>query len=85
MHRDANLAVDGFLLVTTPVNWQIDYVVVHPDARGQGIAAALLNETLHQAFLQQVPYVMLTSKPGLRSLYETCGFTVVGEHATFPV
>jgi ribosomal protein S18 acetylase RimI-like enzyme len=85
VHRDANLAVDGFLLVTTPVNWQIDYVVVHPDARGQGIAAALLNETLHQAFLQQVPYVMLTSKPGLRSLYETCGFTVVGEHATFPV
>ena len=32
--------VDGFLLVNAPVNWQIDYVVVRPERRGQGIASA---------------------------------------------
>jgi GNAT superfamily N-acetyltransferase len=81
LHRNAEGFADGFLLVNTPVNWQIDYVVVHPEARGQGISVALLKETLHQAFLQRVPYVMLTSKPGLRSLYESCGFGVVGSAA----
>ncbi len=77
-HRDSKGSVDGFLLINTPVNWQIDYVVVRPDARGQGIAAALVMEALNQAFLRHVPYVMLTSKPSLRGLYESCGFTVVG-------
>jgi GNAT superfamily N-acetyltransferase len=78
VHRDAAGAADGFLLVNTPVNWQIDYVVVRADSRGQGIAAALVAETLNQAYLHRVPYVMLTSKPSLRGLYESCGFTVVG-------
>ena len=78
IHRDSEGLADGFLLVNAPVNWQIDYVVVRPDARGQGIAAALVKETLHQAFLHRVPYVMLTSKPALRGLYESCGFAVVG-------
>ncbi len=78
IHRDPEGSADGFLLVNAPVNWQIDYVVVRPDARGKGIAAAMVKETLHQAFLHRVPYVMLTSKPGLRSLYESCGLTVVG-------
>jgi ribosomal protein S18 acetylase RimI-like enzyme len=78
LHRDGEDSVDGFLLVSSPVNWQIDYVVVRPDARGQGIAAALVVETLNQAFLHYVPHVMLMSKPSLRTLYESCGFTVVG-------
>ena len=71
-------AADGFLLVTTPVNWQIDYVVVRPDRRGLGIAAALVAEALNQAHRLGAPYVMLTSKASLRPLYESCGFTVVG-------
>jgi len=78
VHRDASGAVDGFLLINSPVNWQIDYVVVRPDSRGQGIAAALVMEALNQAFLHRAPYVMLTSKPSLRVLYENCGFVVVG-------
>lgn len=78
VHRDVHGNADGFLLVTASVNWQIDYVVVRPDARGQGIAAALVGEALHQAYLHRAPYVMLTSKPALRGLYEGCGFTVVG-------
>lgn len=78
VHRNSEGSADGFLLVNAPVNWQIDYVVVRPDARGQGIAAAMVKEVLHQAFLHHVPYVMLTSKPSLRALYESCGFTVVG-------
>src|SRR5690349_2225945 len=77
VHRDANGTADGFLLVNAPVNWQIDYVVVRPDCRGQGIAAALVIETLNQAHHRGVPYVMLTSKPGLRGFYESCGFAVV--------
>jgi len=69
----------GFLFVSTPLNWQIDYVTVREDLRGQGIAAALVNETLNQALTRKVPYVMLTSREGLRPLYEgTCGFSVVG-------
>jgi GNAT superfamily N-acetyltransferase len=70
-------AADGFLLVTAPVNWQIDYVVVRPDRRGLGIAAALVTETLNHAHRLGAPYVMLTSKASLRPLYEGCGFTVV--------
>lgn len=75
--RDGELA--GALLVSTPLNWQIDYVVVRPDRRHEGIAAALVNETLNQAWSRKVPYVMLTSREGLRPLYEgACGFRVVG-------
>ncbi len=77
LHRNSAVIADGFLLVTCPVNWQIDYVVVHPESRGQGIAAALVTETLNQSYKHQAPYVMLTSKASLRPMYEACGFTVV--------
>jgi GNAT superfamily N-acetyltransferase len=70
----------GLLLVSTPLNWQIDYVVVRPERRKQGIAASLISETLNQALSRRVPYVMLTSRPELRGLYEgACGFTVAGK------
>jgi ribosomal protein S18 acetylase RimI-like enzyme len=78
VHRSGDGTVDGFLLVNAPINWQIDYVVVGPEARGQGIAAALVTETANQAFRRGVPYVMLTSKESLRPLYEACGFALVG-------
>ena len=80
--RDPDGQPDGFLLVNAPVNWQIDYVVVRPDRRGNGIAAALVAEALNQAYLRGAPYVMLTSKASLRPLYEGCGFEVVGEQTT---
>jgi ribosomal protein S18 acetylase RimI-like enzyme len=79
-HRDPDGNLDGFLLVTTPVNWQIDYVVVKPEARGQGIAGALVRTAINQAYLHKVPYVMLTSKESLRPLYESCGFEVIRSH-----
>jgi ribosomal protein S18 acetylase RimI-like enzyme len=79
LHRREGEVV-GFLLVSAPVNWQVDYVVVRPECRGRGIAEALVAETLNQAAARHVPYVMLTSREGLRPLYEgACGFTVVGE------
>jgi ribosomal protein S18 acetylase RimI-like enzyme len=75
-YRHGELA--GFLLVSAPVNWQIDYVVVRSEYRGEGIAVSLVNATVNQALTRNVPYVMLTSREGLRPLYETaCGFTVV--------
>ena len=77
LHRDSDGNADGFLLVNAPINWQIDYVVVCPDSRGLGIASALVIETANQALLRGVPYVMLTSKESLRSLYESCGFIPV--------
>jgi GNAT superfamily N-acetyltransferase len=77
VHRD-RVGVAGLLLVSTPLNWQIDYVVVREDKRGQGIATSLVNETTNQALVHQVPYVMLTSRASLRSLYEQqCGFIPV--------
>jgi GNAT superfamily N-acetyltransferase len=76
LHRDGNGNADGFLLVNAPVNWQIDYVVVKKESRGRGIGAALVAETLDQAYHRRVPFVTLTSKPKLRPLYEACGFTV---------
>jgi ribosomal protein S18 acetylase RimI-like enzyme len=82
IHRAEDGSADGFLLVNAPVNWQIDYVVVHPDARGRGIAGALISEALNQAYLRGAPYVMLTSKPELRGLYEGCGFIVVSQPLT---
>jgi len=78
LHRDASGTLDGFLLVSSPVNWQIDYVTVRPDSRGQGIATQLVRAALREAAQRDVPYVMLTSHAGLRPLYESCGFTVVG-------
>jgi GNAT superfamily N-acetyltransferase len=69
----------GALLVSAPVNWQIDYVVVRPDQRGRGVAAALVNEAVNHALARGVTYVMLTSRASLRPLYEgACGFSVVG-------
>lgn len=79
LHRDTLQAVDGLLLITASVNWQIDYVVVRPECRGQGVAKALLLTTLNHAFLKRVPYVMLTTRPSLRPFYESCGFQVVAE------
>ena len=75
--RDADGAADGFLLVNAPINWQIDYVVVRPDRRGNGIAATLVQEALNEAYRRGVPYVMLTSRASLRPLYESCGFTPI--------
>ncbi len=81
LHRDGDGVLDGFLLVSAPVNWQIDYVVVRPDARGQGVAGALVRAAVTQAFRRGAPYVMLTSKASLRPLYESCGFTPVAADA----
>jgi ribosomal protein S18 acetylase RimI-like enzyme len=79
VHRSGGV-MNGFLLVSAAINWQIDYVVVRPEARRRGIAAALVNATLNYALEMKAPYVMLTSRVGLRPLYEgECGFTVVGE------
>lgn len=77
LSRDAAGAADGFVLVTAAVNWQIDYVVVRPDRRGLGVAAAMVKTALNHAARLGVPYVMLTSRPALRPLYESCGFAVV--------
>lgn len=77
LHRDIQQSVNGLLLVSASVNWQIDYVVVRPECRGQGIAKALLLSTLNHAFLKRVPYVMLTTRPSLRPFYQSCGFQVV--------
>ncbi|MFO0936645.1 MAG: GNAT family N-acetyltransferase [Gemmataceae bacterium] len=79
VHRNANGTADGFLLVSAPVNWQIDYVVVHPEARGQGVARKLIQHTLAQAASRSVPYVMLTSNSSLREMYESFGFRVVSD------
>jgi GNAT superfamily N-acetyltransferase len=81
LHRNESGEPDGFLLVSTPVNWQVDYVVVRSEARGQGIAAALVTEVTDQAHRRGVPFVTLTSKPALRPLYESCGFVVAGVQA----
>jgi GNAT superfamily N-acetyltransferase len=84
VHRDVDGNADGFLLVNAPINWQIDYVVVAAESRGQGIASALVIETANQALLRGVPYVMLTSKESLRPLYESCGFIPVCEEPNPP-
>lgn len=81
LHRGPTGAVDGLLLVTAPINWQIDYVVVRPEARGRGIAGDLVRAALNEAHARKVPYVMLTSREGLRPLYEGCGFSVVNSPA----
>lgn len=77
LHRNAAGVPDAMLLVSAPVNWQVDYVVVSPDARGKGLATAMLAATHNEAAARGVPYVMLTSRPDLRPLYEACGFQVV--------
>jgi GNAT superfamily N-acetyltransferase len=75
--RNEDGQVDGLLLVSAPINWQIDYVVTRPEARGRGVATVLVKTALNYAARLNVPYVMLTSKESLRPLYESCGFAVV--------
>jgi ribosomal protein S18 acetylase RimI-like enzyme len=75
--RDTDGSVAGFVLVTEPVNWQLDYVVVRDDARGRGVASALVRTALNEACRRHVPYVMLSCDDALRPLYEGCGFRVV--------
>lgn len=82
IHRNESGSADGFLLVSAPVNWQIDYVVVKPESRGRGIASRLVRTALHHAYLHAAPYVMLTCKESLRPLYEGCGFVVVSDSTT---
>jgi GNAT superfamily N-acetyltransferase len=78
--------IGGMLLVSTPINWQIDYVVVHETRRGQGIATSLVTETVNQAVSRQVPYVMLTSQERLRPLYAgQCGFVPVAASNGTPI
>jgi GNAT superfamily N-acetyltransferase len=77
IHRDLAGAVDGFLLVSELVNWQLDYVVVRDDARGKGIASALVCGAINEACRRRVPYVMLTCADDLSPLYERCGFRPV--------
>ncbi len=84
LHRDAKGNADAFLLVSAPVNWQIDYVVVRTDSRGQGIAQKIVKAALSQAYLHHAPYVMLTCRDSLRSLYEGCGFAVVDAATVAP-
>jgi GNAT superfamily N-acetyltransferase len=79
VHRNANGELDGVLLITAPVNWQIDYVVVAPESRGHGIASALVVAAVNEAGRREVPYLMLTSKASLRPLYEGCGFRAIAE------
>jgi hypothetical protein len=84
VHRD-DQGVGGLLLVSTPINWQIDYVVVPEERRGEGIATSLVSETVNQALVRQVPYVMLTSRERLRLLYEgQCRFVPVASSAGTP-
>ncbi|RLS34151.1 MAG: N-acetyltransferase [Planctomycetota bacterium] len=84
LHRDESGAVNGFLLITTPVNWQLDYVVVCDRARGQGIASALVRTALNEACRRRVPYVMLSAAASLRPLYEACGFVPVPASSLSP-
>jgi ribosomal protein S18 acetylase RimI-like enzyme len=75
--RDDDGQIAGMLLISTPINWQIDYVVVRPEARGSGVATALVRAALNHAAQANAPYVMLTSRESLRPLYESCGFSVI--------
>jgi ribosomal protein S18 acetylase RimI-like enzyme len=84
LHRTGD-EVTGLLLISATINWQIDYVVVRPDARRRGIAAKLVNAAINRAHELQVPYVMLTSRESLRPLYEgECGFRVVERRSDQP-
>jgi GNAT superfamily N-acetyltransferase len=74
IYRNPEGQVMGLLLISALVNWQIDYVVVHPAGRGSGAATAMIKAALNAAYRLGVPYVMLTSKESLRPLYEACGF-----------
>jgi GNAT superfamily N-acetyltransferase len=75
--RDPDRSVVGFLLVSAAVNWQFDYVVVRDDARGRGLASALVRTALNEACRRNVPTVMLSCDEALRPLYEGCGFQPV--------
>lgn len=77
LHRDDGGSVDGFLLVSEPVNWQLDYVVVKRESRGRGIASALVRATLDEACRRRVPYVMLSCEDALVPFYTSCGFQAV--------
>ncbi len=74
MKEEETERVLAFLLVTENLNWQIDYVTVCQERRKKGVAQAMLNTCLNQAYINNIPYVMLSSKEELIPLYESVGF-----------
>jgi GNAT superfamily N-acetyltransferase len=50
----------------------IGMVLVHPDAQGRGVGAAVLNQAFHQ--LSNVPAIRLDATPAGRLLYQKHGF-----------
>ena len=81
LHRDDQGIVDGFLFVSEPVTWQLDYVVVRHESRGRGIASALVRFALDEACRRSVPCVTLSCAEALVPFYRSCGFQPVSTPA----
>ena len=77
----------GFLIARRlPSEWELENLVVEPDARRQGIGARLLQELLHRAQQDRGEAVFLEvrdSNVAARRLYEKLGFTENGRRGAY--
>ncbi|CAM3427115.1 N-acetyltransferase domain-containing protein [Deinococcus saxicola] len=79
------------LLESDPLFWPDDSagealylhkLAVHPEGRGQGLSALLLQEAVREAAERGRPWLKLdtaTARPRLRAIYEDFGFQSVGQ------
>jgi ribosomal-protein-alanine acetyltransferase len=80
-------AIVGFIMVRTfGPEWEIENVAVLPEARGRGIATALVTAVLGQAEQAQADSLILevrASNAAARGLYARTGFLEVGHRPAY--
>lgn len=59
--------------------WQIRYMAVREDCRGQGVGGEVLSGLLDRARARGVERVVLNAREGAAGFYQKRGFGVVGE------
>jgi GNAT superfamily N-acetyltransferase len=63
----------------TPAHWYLSLLGTDPDARGQGLGAAMLRPVLEQCDVAGVGAYLESSKPGNLGFYARFGFQAMGE------
>jgi ribosomal-protein-alanine N-acetyltransferase len=85
--REANPAFAGFLIARhVGAEWELDNIVVAPEARGKGIGRRILEEFLiraHQTNSQAVFLEVRESNTSAISLYEKLGFHPTGRRKSY--
>ena len=72
----------GRLHFNTPVEAQVRFMAVDPEAQGRGLGSVILREFEHRARSAGATSIVLNARDGAQGFYERYGFVVVGPAET---